>query len=666
METEIIDIKVPLVIGIPVHNNVGYTEKVIASLIEHSKTSKYVQKYHVYVIDNGSTDSTPTFLQKLIDSTPLDNIEFHIIVNDENKGYGIALNQALEHAYQNIGDEFDFIALNNDIELFDGCIDNIIQAVYSDIKIGIAGAKLLFPDGTIQHAGAFLNAFGWGQHLGGGQHESHYLDSEGVRECEFVTGALFYMRRSLLEELRGDECWIFDEQFSPAYFEEVDVCYRAWEYGFKVVYVPTARAIHYENATGKILHNNDTSEIKKQLSNTNQVKFYKKFDDEILAPAYEYGNKLSVIGISPPKLLMTCKIYGDWSFSHVMRNLAKGLDRSGVDVSIAPVEYHYDVQSMPDWEIKRMINKPNDYWNRYVLRSSEGDHMYLMPPGIKRISHTTGESTLVRPEWIRQLEQTDLTVTTSNFFKDVLIRSGMKEDRVKVIPNTVDVTRFNKDVKPLKIAGLRDFNFVSVFHFGERKAPDVLIKAFVEAFEPTDNVTLTLHALGIEHFLRSKGLNNPGEWISELIEYKDHAPIYVTPSRLSSTIMPRFLKTFDVNVLTSRGEGFGLPLLEAGAVGVPSIATNHSGILDIVYENNGWLIDRELIDIPLQELPYFKNYLYGKWADPSVEHTAELMKYTYNHRDEVKIKGQRSYEHAQNFSIENIGKLAREIIFDGI
>jgi glycosyltransferase involved in cell wall biosynthesis len=144
----------------------------------------------------------------------------------------------------------------------------------------------------------------------------------------------------------------------------------------------------------------------------------------------------------------------------------------------------------------------------------------------------------------------------------------------------------------------------------------------------------------------------------------DKPTILITSSFIDDKVMPDFLRNFDIFVLPTRAEGFCLPALETAALGIPSIVTGYSGITDIVNQDTGWLIDYELKDIPLQYLPYFQNYIGGKWAEPSVNHLIDLFKHVYNNQSEIKVKGQKAYEKAQDFSIENVGKIAKQVIFD--
>ncbi|MFA5394961.1 MAG: glycosyltransferase [Methanogenium sp.] len=630
-----------LCIIIPVFNQLFYTKKALESIGKHEQHS--YNKVITFVVDNASTDDTKNWLTQ--EWCPSDNK--YVIWNDTNLGYGPAINKALCVIKDNPDlSDSDILLMNNDMELLPNCIDKLKEAsleVFEGKKTGVVGGKLLFPDGIIQHGGAFLSAFGWGQHKLGGVRDDQVIIIQKIEPQEYVTGALFFITNECLKEIG-----LLDERFAPAYFEEVDYCFRVRDKGYQIIYTPFARAIHYENITSKALH--PSGNAPSELSHINQVKFYLKRESVPYIPTSEQ------------KLLICSQIHGFWSFATVMKNFAKGLARNGVDVAIAPQDYHTG-ESIDDWEIKQMVDKPHDWWDRAVLRSAEGDDMTQLPPGKIRVAHTTGENSRIPPSWISQLNHVDKVLTTSTFFKGVMENSGVKTP-IYVVPNAVDVSIFNQDVRKLPVGDLRGFNFVSMFHFGSRKAPEVLLKAFAEEFAPDEDVSLTIHSLSMQYVVETQLKISLKEWVSRICGYKPHAPIYITTSPMQMNVLGSFYKNFDIFVLPTRCEGFGLPLAEAAACGLPSIVTGYSGVLDIVDDNTGWLLDYTLQPMPLQIVPYFKNYLGGVWAEPSVDHLRKLMRHTFKNRDEVKKKGKLALEKSKQFSIEEVGKVAKKAIFE--
>jgi len=141
--------------------------------------------------------------------------------------------------------------LNNDIEVI---TEEWLEALLEHAQrkeVGAVGAKLLYPNGTIQHAGVGLG------HGGVAGHAFWYLPADDpgyfdlaqvVRNCSAVTGACMMMRTSVFAAVGG-----FDENIRVV-FNDVDLCLRVREKGYLVVYTPYAVLYHLESATRNSLH----------------------------------------------------------------------------------------------------------------------------------------------------------------------------------------------------------------------------------------------------------------------------------------------------------------------------------------------------------------------------------------------------------------------------
>jgi GT2 family glycosyltransferase/MoaA/NifB/PqqE/SkfB family radical SAM enzyme/Flp pilus assembly protein TadD len=212
-------------IVIPVFNNLGYTEKCIESIAANSGD---LVTYDLVVVDNGSSDGTPEFLSTL-------SGDVRIIRNEENLGFAKACNQGGRAARGRF-----ILFLNNDTEVHPGWLEGMQRAIESR-GADICGAKLLYPDGTVQHAGvAFTSAGPF--HLFRG----FAADAPGVnkvRDLSCVTAACMAVRKPLFDSLGG-----FDEAFRNG-FEDVDFCLRARQAGARIVYTPECTATHHESKT---------------------------------------------------------------------------------------------------------------------------------------------------------------------------------------------------------------------------------------------------------------------------------------------------------------------------------------------------------------------------------------------------------------------------------
>jgi len=190
----------------------------------------YPGVYQIVVIDNHSEDDSLPFLQA---NYP----HIRTLVNDENLGFSRGVNVGLAQTSSDV-----VVLLNNDVEVEPYWLTALIGPLLADDTIGITGTKLLFPDGrTLQHAGASLEyPLAIGKHRYYRETDNKQADSQ--IDVEYVTGAAMAISRRVL-----DSIGLLDEAFSPFYYEEADYCWRTQAAGYRVVYVPTAVAIHHES-----------------------------------------------------------------------------------------------------------------------------------------------------------------------------------------------------------------------------------------------------------------------------------------------------------------------------------------------------------------------------------------------------------------------------------
>jgi GT2 family glycosyltransferase len=135
---------------------------------------------------------------------------------------------------------------NDDLEAIDGEWLSAMLEYSQDPAIGAVGAKLMYPDGRLQHVGMILGvgdvaAHAFHQHPGG--FAGYFGSVIGPRNYSAVTAACLMTRRSVFVEAGG-----FDEAF-PIDFNDVDYCLRVRRAGYRIVYTPYARLLHHESAS---------------------------------------------------------------------------------------------------------------------------------------------------------------------------------------------------------------------------------------------------------------------------------------------------------------------------------------------------------------------------------------------------------------------------------
>jgi GT2 family glycosyltransferase len=185
------------------------------------------------VVDNHSPDRTAEIVER-------DFPEVQLIRTDRNLGVAGGNNLGLRTAQGDI-----CVLINADVEPQPDWLENLVRKIQSDPTIGIAGAKLLYPDGTIQFAGGRIEGpRGYTYHIGWHEPDEGQWDIPG--DVDFVTGASLAITRQALDQI-GYE----DEKFFPIDYEDPDMSYRARAQGYRVVLVPQAVAIHHESSTSQ-------------------------------------------------------------------------------------------------------------------------------------------------------------------------------------------------------------------------------------------------------------------------------------------------------------------------------------------------------------------------------------------------------------------------------
>ncbi|MDE3089859.1 MAG: glycosyltransferase, partial [Chloroflexota bacterium] len=225
------DAKVSIII--PTKDRVELLRACLSSILD--KTA--YPNYEVVVVDTGSTQAeTQQYYAELATDS---RIRFVYYTGEFN--YSLANNLGARHA---TGDVLLF--LNNDTEALEADWLNELVGWAERPEVGIVGCKLLRPDGTIQHAGIVMGVEGHGSHIFDGDREDAYGSfgsSEWYRDYKAVTGACLMIRRKVFAELQG---------FDPAYqvgYGDIELCLRAFQRGYRIVYTPFARVLHREGGT---------------------------------------------------------------------------------------------------------------------------------------------------------------------------------------------------------------------------------------------------------------------------------------------------------------------------------------------------------------------------------------------------------------------------------
>jgi glycosyltransferase involved in cell wall biosynthesis len=206
--------------------------------VESIRTATDYRPFEIIVVDNGSVEEeTKTFLRQ----GEIDN-SIRVLFEMGPFNYSRLNNRAAAKARGDI-----LIFLNNDTEIDDaGWLTEMVSHA-ARAEVGAVGARLWYPDGTLQHGGVILGLGGVAghafPHIPRG-HPGYFNRAMLQQNCSAVTGACMAVPKSVFEELGG-----FDEENLGVSFNDIDFCLRLTETGYRVIWTPYANLIHHESAS---------------------------------------------------------------------------------------------------------------------------------------------------------------------------------------------------------------------------------------------------------------------------------------------------------------------------------------------------------------------------------------------------------------------------------
>ena len=412
------------------------------------------------MVDNGSSDGTLAYLERL----PW----VRVLRNPTNLGFVKGNNRGI----LDVAGDRDIILLNNDIEIHQpDWLHAMQESAYRQADVGIVGCRLLNSRGRLQHAGTYiLPDTWWGQQIGGGDADVNQFSAD--REVEGVVFACAYISREVLSRVG-----LLDEDYF-SYFEDTDYCLKARTAGYRTVCCGSVTLTHHEHVSTQA-----NGEPHNEMFGTSQKTFRRKWRSFFARERYAHHLDWRSIVNFPT------------SYAICSRQLIEALDRAGVELAY---RYVYGPGTgfpllEPEQSDSYLINcvRQRSFSCGCGRRSCLGSATRLTSntgegaPG--RSFLTMLETDRIPAAWVRQANQMDEVWVPSTFNVHTFQASGVRKP-IHVIPLGCDPAYFNPNIQ-----GFRDerfFTFLSVFEWGERKAPEILFQAFADEFAAHEDVLL--------------------------------------------------------------------------------------------------------------------------------------------------------------------------------
>ncbi|NDC36946.1 MAG: glycosyltransferase, partial [Proteobacteria bacterium] len=617
----------PLVsIIIPYHDTLNLTLECIGSIRANTACD-----YELILVDDASCPETVKAIEGVIDHRT------QVVRNERRQSFSSNNNAAAK-----IANGRYLCLLNNDTIVTPGWLESMVAVLEKAPDIGVLGNRHLFPGRPgLHHCGmAFGPEGGHPLHL----HPHTDPNAPAVlvqREVPMVTFACVLIPRTFYNQLGG-----LDEAYRNGY-EDCDFCLRARQAGRQVVYTPASTIYHYGQMTpGRTDLNTANWKIFESrwesLLDPNQLASIERADQAFNAAVTKGTSGKTQDGVHFAVDFSRGNAFS-WATVELIRALMNlgehvSVEPGSIDGSLGQAETEIVRRAMANRMGTKFHLKWSHYWPEHMRRTLYGD---INAEIFCTNYHSPQQPTGGRDLWSRHV-QTNLyrkiAVSQSNF--DELCRLGVAKEDICWMP--LGYTRQIDTLYPQAVPH-RDRDEVHLLvmtnsHDLERYGTDLLVRAVGEAFTPADKVVL--HIKDYNPIEDSRQIR---DWIKKQ-RYFPRVQWHQTFT--SKEELLRLYADMDALIAPFRGEGFGMKIIDALAMGVPVLLPRYGGPAD--YADPQFIEELPWKEVPVGNAAYDAQNYYlreAKWCEVSVDAMRDILKSIPRRREELRQRAHRAVPH---------------------
>lgn len=345
-------------------------------------------------------------------------------------------------------------------------------------------------------------------------------------------------------------------------------------------------------------------------------------------------------------------------YGEANRHAAAALSAAGVNVIGQPVRYTSEPSDFGKLGqiVDKLTRNTGDYRIK-ILHTTPDQYRKYMEDGKYHIGHFFWETDTVPQEFAAGLRLMD-EIWTGSEANAKAIRKSVPDAIIRIYPQAIETDRdFSMD--PYELPEFDGYLFYSIFEWTDRKNPLGLLDAYYREFQGGENVGLL-----IKTYFRNFDLQNKRMIRDQIAEFKlksgltKFPRVFLYTDLMDRHHISRIHVTGDCYVSPHRGEGWGLPIVEAALAGNPVIATTYGGAPEWM-DKEGAMMDLDYMMVPLDGMAHSARWYTRdqKWAAPDPEALRANMRIAFDNGPEVQKIALSGQSYVRNtFSLEAVGE----------
>ncbi len=351
-------------------------------------------------------------------------------------------------------------------------------------------------------------------------------------------------------------------------------------------------------------------------------------------------------------------------YGNCARQYLLGMYNNGMEINLKPVTFEKPVKDRVKVRnhefLEHLMNLEVDY-DTVLCHLTPEWYKQHREPGKNYLGYNVWETSKLYPDWVKWMNDMNGIMVASKWNKQVYKDSGVTVP-IRVVPHAIDIDFYTKPIQPdAQFADFRKnkkYVFYTIGQFTARKNLNGLLSAFLNAFNDRDDVALVIKTFGSDYSVHhQRGTMNAIEGYCVDLRVKNwKEKVFLITSPLTDNDIAYLHQSCNAYISPHRGEGAGIPLMEAATVGNPVISTGYGGSTEFLTKKNSYLVPYSLT--PVRDMSWIPWYKADQlWAEPDLSFMIDVMRHLVDHQEEGKVIGKIAAENMKTkFNPDVIGK----------